>query len=128
MSETVYVKKDLWDAADSQDDIAPGEYQVRVKRVNHSDPEKIGVLYEIISEDKSMRNTFWDNFCLEYKKGMKMLRELLNAIDVTTEDNSDAGLVGFEPSQCIGKTLSVTVEHREDNGKTYVNVTQHLPF
>ena len=102
------------------ENVPPGTYDVRVKQINKFE-NHVKVFYEV-TEGACIGAPIWEHFNFDYELAQKKFRQFLDAIrTIPTHGN-------FDLDACVGKTLSITVKHKEYKGNTYVNVTQHLPF
>jgi hypothetical protein len=102
--------------------VPPGTYSVAIKKMIMNTPNRVTALYEVLDEGAMKGKSIFDNFNVEFEQGQKLLREMLGAIGILPRSSQ------FDVDLCVGKTLSIVVRHKEDAGKVYVNVTDHLPF
>lgn len=101
--------------------VPPGTYSVEVKEMA-AQAKRVTATYVVRDESEYKGYKIFDSFNLEYDAGQKMFREFLDAAGVPPHSGR------FDLDLCLGKTMSVTVKHKEDGQKVYANVTNHLPF
>ena len=121
MTNIIELPQKVIDGVFETDKIPPGTYSVVVKKMSVQ-VNRVTAVCVIQDEDEFKDRVIFDSFNLEYEAGQKMFREFLDAVGVPPQ-NGD-----FDLDAIVGKTQSVTVKHKEDNGKIFVNVTDHMPF
>ncbi len=121
MTNTIELPQKVIDGIFDTDRIPAGSYFVKIKKMI-TQMNRLTAVCVIQDEGEYKDRVIFDSFNLEYEVGQKLFREFLDAVGVSPH----SGL--FDLDAIVGKTLSVTVKHKEDNGKVFVNVTDHMPF
>ena len=103
-----------------------GNYEVQLAEVNTSDHPMTGITstnleYRVTSGDHTDRRV-WDNVT-HRDETMWKVAKIWNAMGMTGQP-ADWAEFSLKLSQyCTNKHFTVTVKNREENGKTYTNVT-----
>ena len=121
MPNTIELPQKVIDGIFDTDKIPPGSYSVVVKKLTNQ-MNRVTAVYVVQDEGDYKDKVIFESFNLEYEVGQKMFREFLDAVGLLPQSGS------FDLDTVIGQTLSVSVKHKEDNGKVFVNVTNHMPF
>ncbi|MBN4046784.1 hypothetical protein JYT90_00535 [bacterium AH-315-P07] len=124
MTETknasVYVlPKDFRDVRTKFELIDAGKYDVSVDEIKQAD-DRIDVQYVILDEGRFLGRRLFQTYVMTTQPGMRLFKELLEAIDVEPEGQELA------LSQCTCRVLRVRVKHNEHDEKTYANVVEHI--
>ncbi len=102
--------------------VEEGYYDVTVDEVTAHEDNIVHARFQVLDVGRYAGRLLFQRYVMTTPAGKRLFKEFLEAIHVEAEGNT------LNLDRCNRAVLNVRVKHNHNDGKTYANVSRHIPI